>query len=314
MALRNRLPRPKSRTSPRCCLTRRRAAAPLVVVDQDVCTRYKRSAGGFAQRRGGTTSEMADNVEMVRRLWSAFERGGIAAVLEIADPDVEWQPYGGGGVVYYGHDGLRAYMEERRARNEEADARLYSAFAKGDAVVARGEVQIKSAQGIVTMQPGWLYEFREGKLVRFRGFPTQEAALRAAGLAPQDAAGIVRELWDAFNRRHFDRMLELIADDCEWRGFAGVKDVYIGRAGVAAYFDERFGEAANATVTEYALRDLGKVVSVSGSLQVVESGGAIAQYQVHYVFWVRAGQIARAQSFPRREEAMAAAEAAAADT
>ena len=259
---------------------------------------------------GAESSSMAVNVELVRRLWSAFERGGIEAVLEIADSDVEWQPYGGGGVVYYGHEGLRAYMEERRARHEEADARLYSAFAKGEAVVGRGEVQIKSEHGIVTMQPGWLYEFRDAKLIRFRGFPTQEAALRAAGLAPQDAAGIVRELWDAFNRRHLDRMLELIADDCEWRGFAGVKDVYFGRAGVADYFDERFGEAANATVTEYALRDLGKVVSVSGSLQVVESGGAIAQYQVHYVFWVRAGQIARAQSFPRREEAMAAAEAA----
>ena len=30
---------------------------------------------------------MADNVELVRRLWSAFERGGIEAVLEITDPE-----------------------------------------------------------------------------------------------------------------------------------------------------------------------------------------------------------------------------------
>ena len=59
---------------------------------------------------------MADNVELVRRLWSAFEKGGIEAVLEVADPDVEWEPYGGGGVVYRGHDGLRAYMEEARER------------------------------------------------------------------------------------------------------------------------------------------------------------------------------------------------------
>jgi ketosteroid isomerase-like protein len=253
---------------------------------------------------------MADNVELVRRLWSAFERGGIAAVLEIADPDVEWQPYGGGGVVYYGHDGLRAYMEERRARNEEADARLYSAFSKGDAVVARGEVQIKSAHGIVTMQPGWLYEFRDGRLVRFRGFPTQEAALRAAGLAPHDSAAVVRELWDAFNRRQIDRMLDLIADDCEWRVYAGAK-VYIGSAGVAEYVDEQFGSAASATATEYALRELGDVIALSGSLQVVEASGAIAQRQVHWVYALRNGQIARAQSYARREQAMAAAEAAA---
>jgi ketosteroid isomerase-like protein len=30
------------------------------------------------------------NVELVRQLWNAFERGGIDAVLEIADADVEW--------------------------------------------------------------------------------------------------------------------------------------------------------------------------------------------------------------------------------
>jgi ketosteroid isomerase-like protein len=254
---------------------------------------------------------MADNVELVRRLWSAFAQGGIEAVLEIVDPDVEWEPYGGGGTVYHGHDGLRAYMEERRARNEEADARLYSAFAKGDAVVARGEIQIKSAHGIVTMQPGWLYEFRDGRLIRFRGFPTQEAALRAAGMAPQDAPAIVRELWDAFNRRQIPRMLELIADDCEWRPYTGVKEVYVGPAGVEDFLDENFGMAASASSTEYALRELGDVVAVSGSLQVVEANGGIAQRQVHWVFCVRDGKIARAQSFARREEAMAAATAAA---
>jgi ketosteroid isomerase-like protein len=254
---------------------------------------------------------MADNVELVRRLWGAFERGGIEAVLEIVDPDVEWEPYGGGGRVYYGHEGLRAYIEERRARNEEADARLYSAFAKGDAVVARGEVQIKSKHGVVTMQPGWLYEFRDGRLVRFRGFPTQEAALRAAGLAPQDAPAIVRELWDAFNRRQIPRMLDLIADDCEWRPYTGAKEVYVGPAGVDEYLDENFGTASSASSTEYALRELGEVVAVSSSLQVVEASGGISQRQVHWVFWVRDRKIARAQSFARREEAMAAAEAAA---
>src|SRR5438046_953038 len=175
---------------------------------------------------------MPDNVELVRQLWAAFERGGMDAVLEMTDPDVEWEPYGGGGVVYRGHDGLRAYMQSRRERGEEADGRLYSAFAKGDAVVARGEVRIKGEHGITTMQPGWLYEFRDGKLVRFRGFATQAAALRAAGLAPDDPVEVVRDLWDAFNRRQFDRMFGLIADDCEWRAYNGARDVYIGPDGV----------------------------------------------------------------------------------
>jgi ketosteroid isomerase-like protein len=252
---------------------------------------------------------MADNVELVRQLWSAFERGGIEAVLEIADADVEWEPYGGGGVVYRGHDGLRAYMEGRRERNEEADGRLYSAFAKGDAVVARGEVRIRGEHGIVTMQPGWLYEFRDGKLVRFRGFPTQEAAMRAAGLAPTDPPAIVREVWSAFNARQWDRLFELVADDVEWHPYTG-RDVYNGADEVRDYFEEAVRNTESATATEYAIREVGPVVVVSGALHVVESSGAITQSQVHYLFWVEDGKVRRAQSYPRREDAMAAAEAA----
>jgi ketosteroid isomerase-like protein len=253
---------------------------------------------------------MSDNVELVRRLWSAFERGGIEAVLEIADPDVEWEPYGGGGVVYSGHEGLRAYMEERRARGEETEARLYSAFAKGDFVVARGEVRIHGEHGIVTMQPGWLYEFRDGRLLRLRGFPTQEAALRAAGLMPQDAASIIRELIDACNKRQPNRMAELVADDCEWHSLAG-KELYIGPDGVREYVVDNFGSAASVSVAEYTLREIGNQITIAGSLNVVEHSGAIAQRQVHWVFAVRDGKITRAQSFSRREDATVAAKAAA---
>jgi ketosteroid isomerase-like protein len=251
---------------------------------------------------------MADNVELVRQLWSAFERGGIDAVLDIADTDVEWEPYGGGGMVYRGHAGLRSYMEWRADRNEETDARLYSAFAKGEAVVARGEVRIRGEQGIVTMQPGWLYEFREGKLVRFRGFPTQEAAMRAAGMAPQDPPSIVRELWEAFNRGGIERMLELIHEDAEWHTYLGSRTVYVGHEGVREYYEEVAGRPSSATATEYTFREVGDAILVSGSLQVVEPSGAVEQRQVHWVYWVRDGKVAKAASFARREQALAAAE------
>jgi ketosteroid isomerase-like protein len=253
---------------------------------------------------------MADNVELVRRLWSAFERGGMDAVLEIADPDVEWEPYAGGGVVYRGHDGLRAYMDERRERGEETDARLYSAFAKGDYVVARGEVRIKGEQGLVTMQPGWLYEFRDGHLLRFRGFPTQEAALREAGLMSQDAASIVREVLDAFNKRDAERMAALVSEDCEWHSLTR-KDPYVGPDGVREYIADNFGRAASLALVEYALREIGdEMVLASGSLNEVEASGAMAQRQVHWLITVQDGKITRAQSFVRREDAAAAAEAA----
>jgi ketosteroid isomerase-like protein len=244
---------------------------------------------------------MADNVELVRR-------GGIEAVLEIADPDVEWEPYAGGGTVYSGHAGLRAYMESRADRNEETDARLYSAFAKGEFVVGRGEVRIRGPQGIVTMQPGWLYEFRDGKLVRFRGFATQEAALRASGMAPQDAPSVVRDLWAAFNDGGVERMLEMVHEDAEWRTYLG-HPPYRGHDGIRRYYEEVTGRATHVSASDYAVRAIGDAVLASGSLQTVDGSGALAQRQVHWVYWVRDGKVARAASFARREQAEEAAEA-----
>jgi hypothetical protein len=55
---------------------------------------------------------------------------------------------------------------------------------------------------------------------------------------------------------------------------------------------------------------VGPVVVVSGALHVVESSGAITQSQIHYLFWIEDAKVKRAQSYPRREDAMAAAEAA----
>ena len=253
---------------------------------------------------------MADNVELVRQLWIAFERGGIEAVLEITDPHVEWEPYGGGGTVYRGHEGLRAYMQSRRDRGEEADGRLYSAFAKGDFVVARGEVRIRGEHGIVTMQPGWLYEFRDGKLIRFRGFPTQDAALRAAGLAPLDDVAVVRAVWDAAERRDVDGIAAQAAEDVVWLPYNGSRPEYHGHDGVREFYEEQYGGIASIGVVEYSVRDFHELVFFSGSLQTVDVHGAIVQRQIHYLFWVRDGKIARAQSFPRREDAMAAAEEA----
>ena len=249
-----------------------------------------------------------DNVELVRRLWQAFERGGIAAVLEIADPNVEWEPYGGGGVVYRGHEGLRAYMEWRAGRNEEADARLYSAFAQGDYVIGRGEVRIRGPHGMITMQPGWLYEFKDGKLIRFRGFPTQEAAMREVGLTAETPTAIVRELWAAFNRGGVDEMLTFIAEDAEWHTYLGSRDVYRGHEGIRNYFDDVAGKAVDTTVTEYSIREVGDAVLVAGSLHTVEATGALAQRQIHWVYWVEAGKVQRAASFALREPALAAAE------
>jgi ketosteroid isomerase-like protein len=86
--------------------------------------------------------------------------------------------------------------------------------------------------------------------------------------------------------------------------------VYYGHEGIREYYDEVAGRPSTASATEYAFREVGDAVAVSGSLQIVEPTGAVAQRQVHWVYWVRDGKVSRAASFARREQALAAAESA----
>jgi ketosteroid isomerase-like protein len=118
----------------------------------------------------------------------------------------------------------------------------------------------------------------------------------------------VRELVDAFNKRHTSRLRELIAVDCEWDTYADGQAT--GPEALRSYIDERFGAAMSAVIVDYTVREIGGSIALSGSLNVVERGGALAQRQIHWVFEVRDGKIARARSFARREEALAAARSA----
>jgi ketosteroid isomerase-like protein len=123
-----------------------------------------------------------DNVAVVRRLWDAFAEGGVEAVLEIADPDVEWSLYGTSGQVVRGHEGLRQYMADVAARGDEIDASAYTFEPVGDdAVLVSGHVRMRTPEGMTDTQLHWVYRFREGRLVRFDAYQTREEALRAAG-------------------------------------------------------------------------------------------------------------------------------------
>src|SRR5205085_12548369 len=104
-----------------------------------------------------------------------------------------------------------------------------------------------------------------------------------------------------------ERMLQLIHEDAEWHTYRGAEVVYRGHEGIRRYYAEVAGTATTASARPYTVRELGEAVLVSGSLETSEPGGAMAQHQVHWVYWLTDGKISRAASFPRREQAEAAA-------
>jgi ketosteroid isomerase-like protein len=147
-------------------------------------------AVALAARNPGRDTARAmsqENVEVVREVWNAFNRGDLDTFIEFFDPEIEWHdlPTMPGGGVHRGRDPFRRHVEgfievwgEVRMETEEIRS-------IGDRVVSRGRyVGVGRESGIPVENPtsGAIYEFRGGRIVRVRQFVEHAEALEAAGL------------------------------------------------------------------------------------------------------------------------------------
>jgi ketosteroid isomerase-like protein len=130
-----------------------------------------------------------ENVEAFKRATEATNRRDVEAVLEEADPALEFhaavqEMIGGEAAVYRGHEGYREWFRDI----DQAFAELHLEYSEirdlGDRIVAIGrirgrgrvsEVQVESPLGVVV-------DFRNGKAVRLWSTIDPKEALEAAGL------------------------------------------------------------------------------------------------------------------------------------
>ena len=128
-----------------------------------------------------------ENVELVRRVFDAFNRRDIAAFLELLDPDVEWVPILAvlEGRVYRGHEEVRQWIKDLATDWEffEVDYEELRDF--GDRVLVSGHWHARGrASGVEVENPGtYLYEIKGGKVVSMRTFTDYAEALEAVGLS-----------------------------------------------------------------------------------------------------------------------------------
>jgi ketosteroid isomerase-like protein len=123
----------------------------------------------------------AENVEIVRRIYSAWERGLSAR--DFIDRDMEYvnPPYAVEPGVRRGRRTLAAirdaYDEVKIIPNEFADA--------GDDVVVVATITgtSKGAGVPISREHGYVWTIRDGKAIRFRWFNSGAEAFEAAGLA-----------------------------------------------------------------------------------------------------------------------------------
>jgi ketosteroid isomerase-like protein len=131
-----------------------------------------------------------ENVEIVRRGFTAYNRGDTALFLELLDPDVVWIPFGAAleGRAYRGHDGVRQWLEGLLTDWEFFEAYPEDFRDLGDHVLVFGHWRARGrASGVELERAGtWLFDVKGGKTVRLRTYTDRVEALEAVGLSEQD--------------------------------------------------------------------------------------------------------------------------------
>ena len=134
-----------------------------------------------------------ENVELIRRLYrlgDSMNLDDLLAVLpelipEFADPAIEWIESTNriDRRIYHGYEGVREAMEHWLEQFDEYSYELQEIVDCGDdvLVVAREEGRGGTSGATVSAESYQLFTIRDGKVVRFRGFPDRDSALEAAG-------------------------------------------------------------------------------------------------------------------------------------
>jgi ketosteroid isomerase-like protein len=126
-----------------------------------------------------------DRRELVQLGLRAFNERNADQFLPYADEDLDFRPaltlIEGGS--YRGHDGFRRFLVDVDDDWEEAQVEATDFRDLGDRVIALGRMAGRGkASGVeVTNEMGWVVDFHDGKIVRWRSFMSHADALREGG-------------------------------------------------------------------------------------------------------------------------------------
>ncbi len=131
-----------------------------------------------------------ENVETFKRGLDAYNRQDVEAMLEVADPEIEWQPgtltgLGGEAAVYRGHEGIREGFRDLYDAMGESRLEYPEIRDLGDRIVGIGRVCARGREsGAETESPhASVVDYKNGRAIRVRSYFDPKAALEAAGLS-----------------------------------------------------------------------------------------------------------------------------------
>jgi ketosteroid isomerase-like protein len=126
-----------------------------------------------------------ENIEIVRAVYGALNRGDWDAVFREAHPDFEFTLQRGPEAgTHRGREAAQEVLEDQRAAFDMWIAEPEEYFESGDQVVVfvRLRLRPKDSSAEFEIRIGNLWTLRDAKVLSMRGFPEREQALEAAGL------------------------------------------------------------------------------------------------------------------------------------
>jgi ketosteroid isomerase-like protein len=126
------------------------------------------------------------NVELVKQAIEAFNATEVEGFVALATDDFEWSPsmVAIEGQVFRGSEGIRAYCASLDDVWSEFRILPDSFRDSGDTVLMLGSLRGRGRNSGVTVDEslGMVFDVRDGKIARIRGFLDHAEALRAAAL------------------------------------------------------------------------------------------------------------------------------------
>jgi uncharacterized protein len=123
------------------------------------------------------------NVELVREIIDALNRGDVEAMLAHMDPDFEWRPLEDSPIsgTYRGHEDVRRYVEDWLSTFDDLRVELGEPSPIGDQVVfvVRGHGRGHTSGIELHNQFCQVWTLRRGRAVRMEEYATRDQGLAA---------------------------------------------------------------------------------------------------------------------------------------
>ena len=136
-------------------------------------------------------SEEEERIEVARRAYLAFNRGGVEAILEFLDPEIEWrmwEEFSREPRVFHGHDGVRDVLSLFAENYDDFTATPQQFIPAEQAVIVPVHLEGKAkGSGEVTgFELVHVWSGPNPRPARLDVYSSTEEALEATGLGKTD--------------------------------------------------------------------------------------------------------------------------------